>query len=117
MSANEPVPESPVGLDALKAFGSDEHDTLEFKKDLSNRDAVRKAICALANDLPAVGGGVLLIGVRNDGQPAHMVVDDRALLDVVNFRDEARIVPRPVMRVQRARFRGADVIAVEVDRL
>jgi ATP-dependent DNA helicase RecG len=100
--------------DLAPELGTTEHDTLEFKRDLSNRDAVRKAICALANDLPGQGGGVLLIGVNNDATARGIVVDDAALLAVTAVRDEGLVLPRPVIRVRSAEFAGVPVIRVDV---
>lgn len=90
--------------DLADEVGTEEHDILEFKRDLSNVDAVRKAICALANDLPGEGGGLLVVGVEKDGTPRGIAVGDEELLRVANMRDEARILPRPVLRVRAATF-------------
>lgn len=100
--------------DLFDQLGDVEHEALEFKQDLSERDQVRRAICALANDLPGVGSGVLLIGVKDDGQPSGIAVDDELLRSVVEFRDDGLILPRPVLRVERGVFKGADVAVVTV---
>ncbi|CAN5716541.1 hypothetical protein BH24ACT6_BH24ACT6_00090 [soil metagenome] len=100
--------------DLAQTLGTTEHDTLEFKRDASNRDAISKAICALANDLPAAGAGTLLIGVRDDGSPHGMAVTDAAILAVVNIRNEARVLPRPVLRVTEATYQGQPIICVDV---
>jgi ATP-dependent DNA helicase RecG len=100
--------------DLAEQLGTNEHEGLEFKRDLSSRDPIRRSICALANDLPGRGGGTLLIGVEDDGMPTGLAVDDDLLLKVVNFRDEASILPRPVIGVSAKSFAGECVVAVEV---
>lgn len=81
----------------------------------SSGSAVPRTVISLSNDLPQRGQGHLVIGVGNDGQPAGITVDDRAILQVTNVRDEARVLPRPVMIVERAQFRGFDCINVMVE--
>ena len=51
----------------------------EFKREPKDRDAIRKAICALANDLGGKGGGDLLIGVDRNGSPYPVDSSDEAL--------------------------------------
>ncbi len=57
---------------------------------------------------------MLLIGVDDDGTPAGITVDDGLLLKVVEFRDDAAILPRPVIGVTTANFAGQPVVAVRV---
>lgn len=101
--------------DLADELGREERDDVEWKRDADDRDLLRKAVCALANDLPNRGTGRLLVGVRNNGTPAGLVVDDGLLLKVTNIRDEARVLPRPVMRVEKAQFAGADCVQVTVE--
>lgn len=53
--------------DLADELGRAERDDVEWKRDAQDRDGLRKAVCALANDLPERGRGHLLIGVDNDG--------------------------------------------------
>lgn len=48
--------------DLADELGTSETAVLEFKSTPRDRDKIGKAICALANDLPNMGGGDLLIG-------------------------------------------------------
>jgi len=95
-------------------MGRVERDNVEWKRDANDRDLLRKALCALANDLPERGIGHLLIGVRNDGTPTGLTVDDELILRITNIRDEAQILPRPVMVVEKATFAGGDCVHVTV---
>jgi len=100
--------------DLAEQLGTQEHEGLEFKRDLSSRDPIRRSICALANDLPGRCGGALLIGVEDDGTPTGITVDDELLLKVANLRDDAKTLPRPVIGVTTQRFAGEPVVVVEV---
>lgn len=101
--------------DLADELGREERDDVEWKRDGEDRDVLRKAVCALANDLPDRGVGHLLVGVRKDGTPSGLTVDDALLLQVTNIRDEARVLPRPVMAVEKAAFAGADCVHVTVE--
>ncbi len=96
-------------------LGTEERDDLEFKANGDDRSLLRKAICALANDLPGKGGGHLLVGVDKHGRPTGITVDDTLLLTVVNLRDEGKVLPRPVLHVEKALYAGAHVVDVGVE--
>lgn len=59
--------------------------------------------------------GDLLIGVDRDGKPFPVDVDDAALLQLAQIRDEGRILERPSMTVDRGVFDGAEVVRVHVN--
>jgi ATP-dependent DNA helicase RecG len=101
-------------VDLAAELGHVERDNVEWKRDASDRDVLRKAVCALANDLPERGIGHLLIGVRDDGTPTGLLVDDKLILQITNIRDEAQVLPRPVMAVEKATFAGGDCVHVTV---
>jgi ATP-dependent DNA helicase RecG len=100
--------------DLAAVLGRVEHDALEFKGEIVDRNAVREAICALSNDLPGRGVGRLVLGVRNDGRGAGVDVGDAALQAVTQYRQEGRILPPPIMSVEAATFDGKDCIVVTV---
>lgn len=102
--------------DLASLLGTQENAALEFKREAKDRNAIRKAICALSNDLPQLGGGDLLIGVDKHGQPVSGVdTSDEALLTFTNIRDEGRILDRPSMVVTREPYRGEQVIRIRVN--
>lgn len=103
-----------VTTDLATTMGTVESPVLEFKREAKDRNAIRKAVCALANDLVGAGGGDLVIGVAKDGSPHPVDTSDEALLTVAQIRDEGRILERPSMTVDRARYRGSAVIHVHV---
>lgn len=100
--------------DLAVTLGRVESPVLEFKREARDRDAIRKGICALANDLVGNGGGDLLVGVANDGTPYPVDTSDQALLTLAQLRDEGKILERPVMTVDRAIYAGAEIIRIKV---
>jgi ATP-dependent DNA helicase RecG len=46
-----------MSTDLALLLGAQETATVEFKREVTDHNAIRKAICALANDLPGAGGG------------------------------------------------------------
>src|SRR5512142_1478110 len=102
--------------DLALLLGTQETATLEFKREATDRRAIRKAICALANDLPGLGGGDLIIGVDDKGKPVGGVdVSDAALLKITEYRDQGLILDRPSMVVSAEKFQGTDVVRVRVN--
>jgi ATP-dependent DNA helicase RecG len=96
-------------------LGTQETANLEFKREARDRNAIREAICALANDLAGLGGGTLIIGVDSAGKPVGQVdTSDQALLQFANIRDEGRILDRPSIVVSRAVYQGKPVVQIEV---
>lgn len=101
--------------DLAQTLGMQETATLEFKRSAGDRRAIRKAICALANDLPGGGGGDLLVGVDDGGHPTGETdTSDQALLALTNIRDEGTILDRPSLVVTAETFGGAPVVRVRV---
>lgn len=117
-------PESPVPPGTMAAMTADLADVLgdqgstvlEFKESAGDKDKIGQAICALANDLCARGGGDLLIGVDKRGNPLPDVkTGDADLLKVTEHRDSGKILDRPSMTVEKAAFKGKTVIRVHVE--
>lgn len=101
--------------DLAATLGRQETASLEFKSDAKDRDALRRAICALANDLCGAGDGDLLIGVDKHGEPVDGVdVSDQALLALTDLRDDARILDRPSLTVEAALYAGKQVVRIHV---
>jgi ATP-dependent DNA helicase RecG len=100
----------------LEALIDTESDRVERKRSLSDRDRIRQAICAFANDLPANRApGVVVVGVNDDGTCAGLHIDDDLLLKLAHMRDDGQILPFPSMTVQKRTVRGCAVAVVEVD--
>ena len=73
----------------LEALMSDVESDLVERKPAFDGDvprAVRQAICAFANDLPdRRRSGVVFIGVRDDGTPAGLEINDALLLKLAHW--------------------------------
>ncbi|MBA9004992.1 ATP-binding protein [Thermomonospora cellulosilytica] len=105
-----------MSSDLADVLGTQETCNLEFKREIKDLGVIRKAICALANDLNGKGGGDLIIGVDSAGNPVDDVdTSDAALLRLTNLRDEGKILDRPSITVEAATYRGKSVIRVHVE--
>jgi ATP-dependent DNA helicase RecG len=79
-----------------------ESDLVERKRSAGDRSAIRRNICALANDLAGRGQpGVILVGVEDDGRCAGLPITDQLLRDLAQMRDDGNILPLPSMSVEK----------------
>jgi len=100
----------------LALFRLDETDRVERKASLSDRDKVRQAICAFANDLPNHRQtGVIFIGQSDDRSCAGLPITDELLRTASGFRSEGLLQPFPTMSVRKVTLEGCTVAAVEVE--
>ncbi|MBI3281945.1 MAG: putative DNA binding domain-containing protein [Acidobacteria bacterium] len=92
-----------------------ESDQVERKASVSDRERIREAICAFANDLPDHRApGVLFIGVNDDGSCADLQITDELLRTLADMRSDGNIVPLPSMIVQKRRLKGCELAVVIV---
>ncbi|MEU4178690.1 ATP-binding protein [Streptomyces sp. NPDC026589] len=106
--------------DLAEVLGTRESTTLEFKRTAKREgkrgDAIATAVCAMANDLCGHGGGDILVGVNDAGDPVDDVdTSDRALLALTDLRDDGRILDRPSLTVRVARYKGKPVVHLRVE--
>ncbi|MFB4195144.1 AlbA family DNA-binding domain-containing protein [Streptomyces carpaticus] len=106
--------------DLAEILGTRETPMLEFKREVNREgrrgDAIGKAVCAMANDLCGKGGGDILIGVNDKGEPVDGVdTRDVTLRALTEFRDDGLILDRPSLTVRVALFRGKPVIRMRVE--
>jgi Putative DNA-binding domain/AAA domain len=79
-----------------------ESDRIERKASTSDGKKIRQAICAFANDLANhQKPGVLFIGVNDNGTCANLLIDDALLLNLAGIRSEGKILPFPVIQVNK----------------
>lgn len=101
--------------DNLLKLMLDESDRVERKRSLADRDDIRQAICAFANDLPDHRlPGVVFIGVENNGSCAKFSITDKVLTQLSHMRDDGQILPFPTMTVQKKVVNGCEVAVVVV---
>ena len=92
-----------------------ESDRVERKESISDRDKIRQAICAFANDLPDHRApGYIFIGVDNAGSSVSLPITDQLLLTLSDMRSDGNILPLPYMTVENVSLQGVPVAVVEV---
>ncbi len=92
-----------------------EADRVERKRDASNMDAIRTAVCALANDMPDHRQpGVIFIGVEDDGTPSGIKIDDKLLLQLSDITTDGNVLPLPHATVQRKILNGKEMAVMVV---
>lgn len=106
--------------DLADALGTQGTPWLEFKSTAKRAgkrgDAIGNAVCAMANDLTGRGGGDILVGVDDRGEPIDGVdTGDQALLALTDLRDDGRILDRPSFTVEAAVYRGKPVVRIRVE--
>jgi len=93
-----------------------ESDRVERKASIAEKDKIRQAICAFANDLPNhQQPGVLFIGAHDDGTCANFTITDQLLLTLADMRSDGNIMPFPIMTVQKRIVRECELAVVIVE--
>ena len=106
-------PYTDTELSAL--FASGESELVECKRSAGDGNAIRRSICAFANDLTARGKpGVLFVGVEDDGTCAGLDVNDDLLRNLAQMRSDGSIQPFPTMTVDKKTIDGCEVAVVQV---
>lgn len=107
----------PYSKDELRTLLRDgESPLVEFKRSLRDRRAVRRNICAFANDGPNTRRvGVIFVGVDDDGSCAGTTIDDRLLRRLAMMRSDGSIQPLPTMWVDETTIDGCRVAVVQVE--
>ena len=102
----------------LEAFLLNTESDLVERKESWKGDAPQKgreAVCAFANDLPDhQKPGVLLVGVRDNGEPSGLSVSDELLRTLADIRDDGAILPLPTITVEKRKLRNAEIAVVTV---
>lgn len=93
-----------------------ESDRVEFTESIRDLDKIREAICAFANDLPNHGKpGLVFIGVKDDGNCAHLTIDDKLLQVLGGLRSDGKILPFPTMEVDKRTLNGCEVAVIQLE--
>jgi len=93
---------------AFEALFADlESDRVERKPSLSQREEIRKNICAFANDLPDSGQtGVIFVGVEDNGSCSKLPITDELLQTLSDMCADGNILPPPVIQVAKGGTQG-----------
>lgn len=103
-------------LELESLFRDLESDRVERKASDTDRNKIRQAVCAFANDLPNYRKpGVIFVGVNDDGSCANLTVTDGLLLRLTDMRSDGNILPFPVLTVSKKVIEGCDVVVVVVE--
>lgn len=93
-----------------------ESDRVEFTESIRDLDKIREAICAFANDLPGHNKpGLVFIGVKDDGNCAHLTIDDKLLQTLGGLRSNGKILPFPTMEVDKRTLNNCEVAVIQVE--
>ncbi|MDB9525360.1 ATP-binding protein [Oscillatoria sp. CS-180] len=97
-------------------FADLESDRVERKASASDGKKIRQAICAFANDLPNhKQPGVLFVGVNDDGTCSNLPITDDLLLNLSNIRSEGKILPFPVLQVNKRIINDCEIAVIIVE--
>ena len=93
-----------------------ESDRVERKSSVgSDTSKIRQNICAFANDFPDYKlPGVLFIGVTDKGECANLAITDDMLKNLAEIRSDGKILPFPMITVQKRVLKGCELIVIEV---
>lgn len=92
-----------------------ESDRIERKASISDKDKIRQAICAFANDLPNYDlPGVVLVGVNDNGSCSNLPITDELLRSLSDMRSDGNILPFPMITVQKRILNGCVIAVIEV---
>lgn len=101
-------------LEALARSG--EAERVERKPSAKQKNEIRDAICAFANDLPGHDRpGVVFVGVSDDGSCTNLPITDGLLRELADLRSDGNILPLPTMSVEKRTVLGCEVAAIVVD--
>lgn len=99
----------------ISLFHSEESHLVERKRSAADRRAIRRNICAFANDLPGLGKpGVVFVGIEDDGGCAELEINEALLRDLAQIHSDGSTQPIPSIRVEKASIDGCDVAVVQV---
>ena len=99
----------------IKLLNDIESDRVERKASISDKEKIKQAICAFANDLPDHKlPGIIFIGVNDNGSCSNLPITDKLLLELSSIRSDGNIMPFPIMSVQKKSLNNCDVAVIEV---
>lgn len=96
-----------------KETGESSH--VEFKPSTAQNTAIRRAICAFANDLEGQGeAGFVFVGLSDDGTCKGITTPDQDQKKISDWALGGDILPRPDVEIAERTINGCNVIVVEV---
>ncbi len=105
----------PLSDSELEELSLKESERAEFKSSLKDREKIKRAICAFANDLVDTRlSSVIFVGLDDKGNCAGLTIDDDLERTAAAFRSDGSLPPNLSMLVRRKRIRDCDVLVIEV---
>ena len=102
-------------LQDLQAMLSDIESDRVKRNESIDKDRIRQAVCAFANDLPDHRQpGFVFVGADDLGHPVGLDVSDELLRNLADIRTDGNIVPPPTLTVTKHLFGGKPVAVVAV---
>jgi len=96
-------------------FRTSESDLVERKRSTSLKADILETICAFANDLPDYQKeGLIFVGVEDDGKCANLIITEKTVREVANWRNEGKVQPIPTISVTTRVIDGCPVIIIQV---
>lgn len=96
-------------------LAEEESQLVERKPSGNDGHAIRRNICAFANDLPSYQRpGVIFVGVNDDGSCANLPIDDRLMRNLAQMRDDGNLLPPPSLSVEKRTVNGCELAVMFV---
>jgi ATP-dependent DNA helicase RecG len=93
-----------------------ESDRVERKASDSDRNKIRQAVCAFANDLPNhQQPGVIFVGVNDNGSCSNFPITDELLRNLADIRSDGNILPFPLITVSKHNLNGCEIAVIVVE--
>lgn len=93
-----------------------ESQLVERKRSDKDRNAIRRTICAFANDLAGLAKpGVIFLGIEDDGACAGLQITDELLLKLASMREDGNLQPLPSLEIEKRTLSDCTVAVVLVE--
>lgn len=100
----------------IKRIEGSESDLVEFTESTRDLDKIREAICAFSNDLPNHRmPGTIFIGIKDNKNCAELNIDDELLTTLGGLRNDGKILPFPVMAVEKKQLKNCEVAVIQAE--
>ena len=93
-----------------------ESDQCEFKRNANDLEAIRRNICAFANDLPDTGNpGLIVVGLEDGGECSGLKIDERLLSRLSDAVTDGSIQSVPAASIRPVLVDGCQVAVVQIE--
>jgi ATP-dependent DNA helicase RecG len=100
-------------VELKKLISRKEHQTLEFKESTGEKKEICETICAFANS----DGGIILVGVKNNGKISKAEITEKSQTDItdlfVNFKPK---ITSSISFETSPDFDGQNILIIKVEK-